>query len=152
MSPRAVALYELLLPYAERIVVVGSATDCYGSAARYLGLLATTMERWEEAPRHFEDALVINAKIGARPFVARTQYEYACMLLTRGRPGDRKRALELLDQALATARELEMKKLEEKIQGLRASTPHPTPSPQPLTSSVRRVTTGSSPMKTQPSA
>src|SRR5262249_4506659 len=43
----AAALYSLLLPYAERNVLVGLAYAYFGSAAYYLGLLATTLQRWD---------------------------------------------------------------------------------------------------------
>ena len=52
--------------------------------------------------------------MGARPFVARTQCEYAVMLLTRNQPGDTEKARELLDVALNTARALGMQGLVEK--------------------------------------
>jgi tetratricopeptide (TPR) repeat protein len=45
---------------------------------------------------------------GARPWLAHTQDDYARMLLARAGPGDRERAQELLDAALATYRELGM--------------------------------------------
>jgi class 3 adenylate cyclase len=115
---RAPRLYQLLLPYAA-LNVAGGASACYGSASRYLGLLAATMERWEEAERHFEDALEMNARMGARPYVARTQYDYAQMLLRRGGPGDREKALGLVTQALATAQALGMKPLVEKALALK---------------------------------
>ncbi|MEE9284704.1 MAG: adenylate/guanylate cyclase domain-containing protein, partial [Dehalococcoidia bacterium] len=115
---RAATLYDLLLPYAGRNIVEGSVA-CYGSASRYLGLLAATMERWEEAERHFEDALAMNARMGARPFVAHTQHEYVGMLLHRDEPGDREKALELVTQALDTAQELGMKPLVERALALK---------------------------------
>lgn len=118
-SRRAATLYTLLLPYTGRNVVVGDAAACNGSVSRDLGLLVATMARWEEAARHFEDALGMNAKMGARPFVVRTQYEYADMLLARGQPGDRERALELLDLALDTAQKLGMRSLAEKAMALK---------------------------------
>jgi predicted ATPase len=114
-TARAAVLYELLLPYAARNVVVGPAVACYGSASRTLGLLASTTARWDEAARHFEDALAMNVRMGARPFVARTQFEYARMLLRRDLPGDHARALELLASASATARELGMTSLQSKV-------------------------------------
>jgi tetratricopeptide (TPR) repeat protein len=115
---RARLLYELLLPYAGRNAIVGSANDCFGAVARYLGLLATTMERWDEAARHFADALAMNERVGARLFVAHTQYDYATMLLTGNARGDQAHAQPLLDQALATAQELGMPRLEQKIVSL----------------------------------
>ncbi|MEE9285691.1 MAG: AAA family ATPase, partial [Dehalococcoidia bacterium] len=115
---RAAMLYELLLPYSGLNVNSGAAT-CNGSASRYLGLLAATMGRWEEAADHFEDALQMNARMGARPYVARTQHDYAGMLLARDEPGDREKALVLLGQALDTAQELGMKPLVEKALALK---------------------------------
>ena len=95
--------------------VIGNATACYGAASRYLGLLATTMERWEDAAQHFEDALAMNARMGARPWLAHTQHEYADMLLARNQPGDRDKAMALFNEALTTARELGMRALEARI-------------------------------------
>jgi tetratricopeptide (TPR) repeat protein len=112
---RAAILYQLLLPYAEHSVVVGNATACYGALSRYLGALATTLERWDEAAQHFEDALAMNAQMEAWPWLAHTQYQYATMLLARDQPGDDEKARELLKAALLTARELGMRALEERI-------------------------------------
>ena len=36
-TARAATLYQLLLPYAERTVVIGNAVACYGAMSRYLG-------------------------------------------------------------------------------------------------------------------
>jgi hypothetical protein len=73
-----------------------------------MGLLAATMERWSDAARHFEDALAMNERMGARPWLAHTQHDYARMLLARGNPEDAARADELLAAAEATYRELGM--------------------------------------------
>jgi DNA-binding CsgD family transcriptional regulator len=114
-TARAAMLYELLLPHNGRSVVFGDGVVCYGSASRYLGLLATTMGRWDAAEQHFEGALVMNAQMGARPCLAHTQYDYAALLLARQQPGDRQQATALLHEALLTARELGMHALEERI-------------------------------------
>ena len=71
--------------------------------------------RWEEAEQHFHDALAMNTRMGARPWLAHTQYDYATMLLARNQPGDREKAQELLDLALTTAHELGTLRLEEKV-------------------------------------
>jgi class 3 adenylate cyclase/tetratricopeptide (TPR) repeat protein len=114
-SARAEELYELLLPYARHNLVVGVAAACYGAASRYLGLLAFTMSHWEAAEGHFKDALEMNARIGAKPWLAHTQHEYAEMLLARGQPGDRAKATSLLGEALTISRELGMNSLVEKV-------------------------------------
>jgi len=120
--PRAAVLYDLLAPYARRNVCAPQAIVCLGSAARYLGLLSATMRRWDDAARHFEDAAEMNARMGARPYLAHTQHEYANMLLARGQTGDHDKAAALLDQALATARELGMSALENKAASLKLRT------------------------------
>ena len=103
----AAILYRLLLPWGA-LNVVDQAEGIRGSLARYLGLLATTMRRSEEAELHFEDALEMNAQMGARPWLAHTQHDYARMLLARDGAGDRERAQEFIVAALATYRELSM--------------------------------------------
>jgi class 3 adenylate cyclase/tetratricopeptide (TPR) repeat protein len=118
-TAHAATLYQLLLPYAGHTIVVGFAV-CYGAASRYLGLLASTMSRWEVAEEHFQDALEMNARIGAKPWLAHTQHEYAAMLLARGQPGDRTQARSLLDEALAISRALGMTSLVEKVEARRA--------------------------------
>jgi tetratricopeptide (TPR) repeat protein len=130
-APRAAILYQLLLPYAGRTAVIGNATACYGAVSRYLGRLAATMERWEDAARHFEDALAMNTRMGARPWLAHTQHEYATMLLARHQPGDCEKATALLNEALATARELGMRALEARLTVRDAQTPAPTSPPPP---------------------
>jgi DNA-binding NarL/FixJ family response regulator len=114
---RAATLYRLLLPYNGYTVVVGATDVCYGAAARYLGMLAATMERLEAAAQHFEDALAMNARMGARPWLAHTQHQYARMLLARNQPGDHDKAMTLLDAALATAHELGMRVLAARLTG-----------------------------------
>ncbi len=118
---RAGTLYQFLRPYAGHNVVVGHASSCYGAASRYLGLLAATMSRWEKAEAHFEDALAMNARMGARPWLAHTQHAYAVTLLARGQAEDRAKAMSLLDEALTIARELGMKSLAERVEALQAT-------------------------------
>jgi hypothetical protein len=105
---RAEALYAQLEPYAGRNVVVGRAATCNGAASRLLGILAAAMGSWELAEGHFISALAMHERMGARPWVARTQLAYAEMLLTRRRRGDKARARELLADAVVIADALGM--------------------------------------------
>jgi class 3 adenylate cyclase/DNA-binding CsgD family transcriptional regulator len=114
-TARAAILYQLLLPYDERTVVIGNAVACYGAMSRYLGALATTMGHWDTAAQHFEHALAMNARTEAWPWLAHTQHAYATMLLARNQPGDGDKATALLDSALVTVRELGMRALEERL-------------------------------------
>ncbi|HEX2486060.1 MAG TPA: AAA family ATPase, partial [Myxococcota bacterium] len=101
-------LYDALLPYADRVVVVGMSAGSIGSAARSLGLLAAALGRLDDAEQHFEAALETNARLRALPFLARTQDEYAAMLRARGRSGDLERAEKLEDEATALRAELSL--------------------------------------------
>jgi DNA-binding CsgD family transcriptional regulator len=128
---RAAALYELLLPYEAWFISCGG---CFlGATTRYLGLLAATLGRWEEAVRHFEDAMAGNDQIGARPWLAWTQYDYAAALLRRanderGTMNDElRRARALLEAARRTARELEMPSLAADAERLLAEVGSRTP-------------------------
>jgi tetratricopeptide (TPR) repeat protein len=101
-------LYEWYLPFAGQNVCVGNVTLSIGSADRQLGLLAALIDRFDDAERHFEAALDMNARLRARPALAWTYRDYAAMLLRRNGPGDRERALAFVDESLAIARDIGM--------------------------------------------
>jgi class 3 adenylate cyclase len=115
---RAAVLYARLLPLADR-VVIHPAGVLIGSTELFLGVLAATGARWDEAEGHFERAVTVNARLGGRPFVARARYHHAAMCLARGRAGDRARALDLVNAALGTAQELGMKALLDRALALK---------------------------------
>jgi len=103
----APSLYALLLPWAA-LNVSDYPEGIRGSAARYLGLLATTLGHFETAVEHYEEALAMNERLGLRPWLDRTQADFARMLRLRGGPGDAERAEALEATALATCAELGM--------------------------------------------
>jgi predicted ATPase len=113
---RAAIFYERLLPWASRYQ---GYLSCEGSFSRPLALLAMTLERWDDARRHFEDALVFNDAIGARPWWAQAAAAYADLLSSRGTVADERRAAELRSRARAIAIELGMTDL---VTGLGAET------------------------------
>jgi DNA-binding CsgD family transcriptional regulator len=117
---RAAVVYDCLLPYANRHVFGINSDHTGGAAAYYLGLLATTLKRWDEAERHFGDALAMNERWEFLPYVAYTRYAWAEMLTRRGDPGDRERARTFLDLALAGAREIGMLRLARLVETLAA--------------------------------
>lgn len=110
------ALYKLLLPY-ERLGVVNAPEGMRGAVARYLGILAAHV-RPENAERHFERALELNAKAGTRPWLALTKEDYARLLTARGDVGDTERAHRLIDEALTTYSELGMTSAAERARSL----------------------------------
>ncbi len=112
---RARVLYDLLLPYADRISVVWL---MMGSVSRSLGILASMLARYREAEQHFREALEANQRMKAWPWVAHTQHDHARMLLARDAPGDRERALALLGSCIGTCRDLGMVALEGKVNSL----------------------------------
>ncbi len=114
-TERAQSLYRLLLPYVELTVVVTNAIVCLGATSRFLGQLATTQSNWDDAELHFAHALSLNSQMKAAPWLAHTRYQYARMLLRRGKRADITRASELIDEALIAAQNLGMHGLSERI-------------------------------------
>jgi hypothetical protein len=64
---RSEQVYDLLLPYRDVALVVPVVTLCSGSVARYLGMLASTLGRWDAAEEHFEAALAMDERMKPRP-------------------------------------------------------------------------------------
>jgi tetratricopeptide (TPR) repeat protein len=106
-TERAALLYELLLPYRS-LNAVAVPDLALGSTSQPLGILATLLGRFDDAERHFEEALLMNERMGARPWIAHTQEDLARMLLRRNAQGDRDRARTLLSRTQATYNELGM--------------------------------------------
>jgi tetratricopeptide (TPR) repeat protein len=112
-------LYDLLLPYAKRHVVSGFCCVSFGSVSRVLGLLATSLGRFEDAERHLETAIERDFRIGAIPWVVRALHGQARMLLARGAPGDRDRAGAAVDRALESALALGLEAMIPALRSLR---------------------------------
>jgi tetratricopeptide (TPR) repeat protein len=102
----AAVLYELLCPITSQVYVSAGLLTCPGSYAHYCGLLAACLGRWDDAERHFADALAMNERLGARPYVVRTRRAWASMLLDRDAPGDATRARDLIAAGRAEAETL----------------------------------------------
>jgi DNA-binding NarL/FixJ family response regulator/CTP:molybdopterin cytidylyltransferase MocA len=114
---RCAALYEALKPYREaNLSVLG--TVALGSGAGYLALLATALRQFREARPLFEEALAFNARIGSPPLLARTQADYAALLLQSERPADHDSAGQLRREAHATAARLGMRTLAARVAAL----------------------------------
>ena len=100
--------------------MIGHLVLCYGSADRYLGMLATLLGDWERAESHFRAALAFDTRLGARTWLAHTAYEYARMLLARGAPEDRANAQAQLGLALGLARAIGLPTLDLRASALGA--------------------------------
>ena len=111
----------MLLPY-ERLYAQAPVEAAFGSLARALGVLATTLHRFPEAEGHFDVAIETERRMGARPWLAHAQHDLAAMLLARGATGDSERARALLEDVVATYRELGMDSWAARVKTLAAGT------------------------------
>ena len=118
-ADRAAVLHDVLLPY--RGLVVDTVESSVGAVDRYLGLAAMTAGDLRNAERYLCDALDLNTRIGARPWAARTRADLAGLLLARDQPGDRERAVELLEAAVKAATQLGMTAFAERAEQALAS-------------------------------
>jgi class 3 adenylate cyclase len=107
-------LYELLIPSAGCASLIGGGVAYHGAVDRYLGLLATMLGRHDDAVAHQEAALAFEQRLRAHAWVARSRFDLGCALVARGAPGDRERAVHLLNEALDAANEIGMTRLVEQ--------------------------------------
>lgn len=128
---RARVLYDLLVPHAERFVVVRPGIAWHGSVARTLARLAATLGEPEDARRHFEVAIVNTAACGARAHLARTRYEYASFLVRNEPAASATQVADVLEKAELAARELGMTALLRDADALRARIADRGPAPPP---------------------
>ncbi|MEA2624466.1 MAG: hypothetical protein QOD06_511, partial [Candidatus Binatota bacterium] len=120
-TERAATLYDLLAPHAALGVVVGPPPVAwYGPVAHYLGCLASTLGRTEEAEVHFQRAIERSLAMGSRPWLAQSELEYARMLDRIGRSDE---ARERQNRALDIARALGMSRLLDRAAPLAERTP-----------------------------
>ncbi len=92
-------LYGLLAPYGDQFSFTYA--GAWGAVAHYLGLLATTLDRFDEADAHFAAAAETHERNRMPSWLARTRLEWARMLLARRRTGDGERARSLAEAATA---------------------------------------------------
>jgi tetratricopeptide (TPR) repeat protein len=120
----AATLYGQLAPFAGRHAI-GHAEGSVGAVDRYLGLLAATLGRLDDAVQHLDEAVAMNQRMGARPWTAHAQHDLARVLRRRDSAGDRERAAELEAAALVTAHEIGMPALELSLAGAGSATEAP---------------------------
>jgi tetratricopeptide (TPR) repeat protein len=100
---RAAEMYRLLLPYGDRHISAMRGTVSWGSGHTMLGRLAGTVGDLDQGARHFEAALDLERRWGARAWLVKTQASYAALLVERDGVGDRDRAFEFGREAIAQA-------------------------------------------------
>lgn len=84
--------YTLLLPFAERPVMVSLAVACFGSVARALGVAASALGEHDAAVEHLEAACRTDRRLGNVPSEVLATGRLARALRRRGRVGDAARA------------------------------------------------------------
>jgi tetratricopeptide (TPR) repeat protein len=139
-SDVASRLHALLLPYADRAVVIPMLHHpvvCFGSASLYLGLLSAEMGAWDEAEGHFHVATRANQRLGAKPFLVRTHCEHARMLIRRGRGDDRNEAHGLLARAADLAAALDWPHMIDRIETLKGASSEIVAPERPVAAAVR---------------
>jgi hypothetical protein len=104
----AAVLYEQVRPVATQVYALAGMLGCAGSYGLWAGMLAACLHRWDDAERHFADALAMNERLGARPSIVRTRRAWASMLLDRHAPRDATRARDLITAGRAEAETLGM--------------------------------------------
>ncbi len=115
---RARWLYDEFRPYAGQLALSGVASTCVGAVDRYLGMLASAMNQWAAAERHFHAAVALEAGLASPPTAARTAYWYGRMLLKRGAAGDLAKVQERLAYSRRTAEHFGMAGLSSRARDL----------------------------------
>ena len=115
----AATLYEMFSPYADRCTSILGGAACVGSNHMFLGFLAETMGRLDQAIVHFQRALDVNEQIGAYFILPRTYFGFARTLLARGNTGDAELASKLIETGLDRARAMSLPKEVERLLSLK---------------------------------
>jgi DNA-binding SARP family transcriptional activator/tetratricopeptide (TPR) repeat protein len=110
-SERAAELYELLEPYRGRYVAVGAGAACLGPVSHFVGVLAGVQGDQDTAVALLEEAAQSSRAAGSEPWLARANCRLGLALASRGTPGDRQRADQLIAESRATAERLGMGRL-----------------------------------------
>jgi class 3 adenylate cyclase/tetratricopeptide (TPR) repeat protein len=100
--------YQVLSMVAERGILFSSANGWVFMLPRVLGVAATLNRWWDVAEAHLRAAIEVARCANAQPELGRSYLDYARMLVARGRKRDRRRAIELVKQALPIFHELGM--------------------------------------------
>jgi hypothetical protein len=87
-APHADRLYEHLLPHAHLFPVMARAIGCYGSAEYFLGRLAATCGRLEDAVGHLARAADVQDRLGMRPRASLARLRLAEVLVDHGVAGE----------------------------------------------------------------
>jgi DNA-binding CsgD family transcriptional regulator/tetratricopeptide (TPR) repeat protein len=111
----AASVYSTILPYEDHFESCGSGiVFCYAPIAYYLGLLAQSLDKPDEARSHLQNAVEFSARVGSPGIGARSQYALAQVI----RGDDPKESSRLAASACATAKVLGMNPLRTRAEAL----------------------------------
>ena len=116
---QAASIHDQMTPFAGRLLTTMLGVACLGAADRYLGMLSTTIGRWDEAEAHFDRALAIEERARGHALMARTRYWQARLFRERGRPGDARMADAILAAVIDDSSRLGMQGLRARAEDLR---------------------------------
>lgn len=109
------SVYATLLPFEDHFETCGSGVVyCYAPIGYYLGLLAQSLDKPDEARRHLQNAVEFSARVGAPGIGARVQYALAQVI----RRDDPKESSRLAASASTTAEVLGMTPLHTRAAAL----------------------------------
>jgi class 3 adenylate cyclase len=111
-------LHDLLQPLSGRLLATVIGLASVGAADRYLGMLSTRLEHWDDAEAEFDQALALETRARAAAFLPRTQYWRARFLQARGGAGDESAARDILGAVAHDAERLGMQQLRQQAEQL----------------------------------
>lgn len=133
----AAALYAQLLPF-EAAPIMSASAACLGVTGRYLGLLALTLHRWDDAVRHLDGAVARLLHIDDRVQLAHARFETAVALQRRRQPGDLTRAASSAATAAAAAHDFGLSALAARIAACDFAVAPASAAPTVLVATLRR--------------
>ncbi|MBJ8341629.1 AAA family ATPase [Antrihabitans sp. YC3-6] len=117
----------------------GGALFCSGSMARVIGDMARTCGRLDDAVDEYRRAIDMDARIGARPYLALSRLGLARTLVQRGRAADNAEVRELLDLAAREFRRLDLPGPLQRADALKAQVAHAAKAANPLSDRESQV-------------
>ena len=118
-AERAVTLYQLLGPYAGQTANHPTAVS-FGAAELYLAMLACTANWPDRAREHFDQAISLNRRMRAWPWLARTLFRHGAFLIAQQTDADRRIGRQQLRESEHLARRIGMTRLIDRYRCLAA--------------------------------
>jgi hypothetical protein len=111
-------LYDVLTPFADRMIPIAMGVSCWGPVARTLGMLSVRLGAIDRGIDHLTEAIDLAGRLSARPWLAEAELDLVATQLQHGRVTERTRVL--LEQAAALADSIGMPVLQARAAELYA--------------------------------